>query len=144
MDDFVDGINNIVEAQQKVALNYIEDGSIELACPPLKALLHIMASGEYKGMDAHHPEFRAMFSKEAMLKSDWYHKRLQVKQERDIALWQSHIDYLNNYLEMDSHAEEAKRLKISKQLEVAQDKLAQVSDKAYFDTLVGTLGADPM
>jgi len=144
MDDFIDGINNIVDAQQKVACSYIEDGSVEQACPPLKALLHIMAEGEYKGMDAHHPEFRAMFSKQALLESDWYHKRLQVKQERDIALWQGHIDYLNNYLEMDSHAEEAKRLKISRQLEVAQEKLARVSDKAYLDTLVGTLGADPM
>jgi hypothetical protein len=28
-----------------VALNYFEDGSVDAACPPLKALLHIMAHG---------------------------------------------------------------------------------------------------
>ncbi len=144
MDDFVDGINNIVEAQQIVAQRYLDDGSIDLACPPLKALLYIMATGEYEGKDAHHPEIRAMFTREALLSSDWYKKRLDVKQERDIALWKRHITYLTDYLERDSHAEEAKRLKISKQLKTANKKLIQVSSEAYLEQLVGTLGADPM
>ena len=144
MADFVDGINNIVEAQQKVAQGYIDDGSVEQACPPLKALLYIMANGEYKGMDAHHPDIRAMFTREALLSSDWYKKRLEVKQERDIALWQRHIDYLTKFLERESHADEAGRLKIAEQLNIATKKLQQVSDKTYLEELVGTLGADPM
>lgn len=144
LDDFVDGINNIVEAQKKVACRYLEDGSIEQACPPLKALITIMAKGEYEGKDAHHPEIRAMFTSESMLSSDWYQQRLKVKQQRDIALWQRHIEYLNDFLEKKSHADEAGRLKISEQLKTASDKLAQVSDASYLDQLVGTLGADPM
>ena len=36
LDAFVDGINNITEAQQRVARQYFEDGSIEDACPPLR------------------------------------------------------------------------------------------------------------
>jgi len=144
MDDFVDGINNIVEAQQKVAQRYLDDGSIDLACPPLKALLYIMATGEYEGKDAHHPEIRSMFTREGLLSSDWYKKRLQVKQERDVALWKRHISYLTEFLELDSHAEEARRLKISSQLKVAEEKLAQVSSQSYLEELVGTLGADPM
>ena len=47
---FAAGVDAIVEAQRRVALNYFEDGSVEAACPPLKALLHIMAHGEYEGM----------------------------------------------------------------------------------------------
>ncbi|HFD80032.1 MAG TPA: hypothetical protein ENK05_06530, partial [Gammaproteobacteria bacterium] len=43
LEVFIDGIDNIVEAQQRVAQQYIDDGSIEDACPPLQALLHIMA-----------------------------------------------------------------------------------------------------
>jgi len=144
MDDFVDGINNIVEAQQKVAQRYIEDGSIEQACPPLKALLYIMANGDFEGKDAHDPKIRAMFTREALLSSDWYKKRLEVKQARDIALWQRHIAYLTGFLERESHAEEARRLKISKQLSIANEKLEQVSSDAYLEELVGTLGADPM
>ena len=144
MDDFVDGINNIVEAQQKVAETYINDGSIEQACPPVKALLYIMATGEYEGKDAHHPDIRAMFTREALLSSNWYHKRLEVKQQRDILLWQGHIEYLTDFLEKDSHADEARRLSIASQLERAQEKQQQVSAPAYLDELVGTLGADPM
>ena len=46
---FADGVSNIVEAQQRVAEAYFTDGSIEDACPPLKALLHIMAYGTSRG-----------------------------------------------------------------------------------------------
>ena len=144
MEDFVDGINNIVEAQQKVAQTYIEDGSVEQACPPIKALLYIMATGKYEGKDAHHPDIRAMFTREALLSSDWYHKRLEVKQQRDIQLWQRHIDYLADFLEKDSHADEAHRLDIDNQLKRAREKLQHVSSPAYLEELVGTLGADPM
>jgi len=144
MEDFVDGINNIVEAQEKVARRYIDDGSIEQACPPLKALLYIMANGEYQGKDAHHPDIRAMFTRESLLSSEWYKKRLAVKQERDMALWQRHIGYLNNFMERESHADEARRLHIAEQLNIANKKLKQVSDPAYLEELVGTLGADPM
>jgi len=61
LEAFIDGINNICEAHQRVALNYFEDGSIDDACPPLKALLHIMAHGSYEGRDIHHPSIRKMF-----------------------------------------------------------------------------------
>lgn len=144
MEDFVDGINNIVEAQQKVAQRYLDDGSVEQACPPLKALLHIMAEGEYEGKDAHHPDIRNMFTREAMLSSDWYKRRLEVKQERDIALWQRHIAYLNDFLERESHEDEARRLHIAEQLNIANEKLKLVSSPDYLNDLVGTLGADPM
>ena len=48
LDMYVDGVNHIVETQQRVARQYLQDGSIEDACPPLRALLHIMADGEYQ------------------------------------------------------------------------------------------------
>ena len=46
---FAAGVDAIVESQRRVATNYFEDGSVEAACPPLKALLHIMACGSYEG-----------------------------------------------------------------------------------------------
>ncbi|HXI20472.1 MAG TPA: hypothetical protein VNH46_05280, partial [Gemmatimonadales bacterium] len=67
---FADGVNNIVEAQQRVAEAYFADGTIDDACPPLKALLHIMAFGHYEGMDASHPAIRGMFTREALLLGD--------------------------------------------------------------------------
>ena len=89
-DSFADGILNIAEAQQRVARQYFEDGSIAQACPPLQALLHIMAHGSYQGKGSDAPQFRDMFRREALLGSDWYQERLRVKQERDTALWRRH------------------------------------------------------
>ncbi len=73
---FAAGVDAIVEAQRRVALNYFEDGSVEAACPPLKALLHIMAHGAYEGMGLDDPRFRKLFDRETVLASDWYEERL--------------------------------------------------------------------
>lgn len=144
LDTFVDGINNIVETQQKVAQRYLDDGSIDDACPPLQVLLHIMAKGEYNGMDAHHPEFRAMFARKAFLESDWYRERLEIKQERDIALWNRHVSHLREYLDDDDYADEAESLGIADRLQAAQEKLKTVKRPEYLASLQGTLGADPL
>ena len=84
---FVDGIHNITEAQQRVARQYSEDGSIEDACPPLRALLTVMAEGCYRGMDAHYPGLRGMFTRESLMGSDWYRERLEAKRGADARLW---------------------------------------------------------
>src|SRR5690606_3680646 len=82
MEAYVDGIKHIAEVQQRVAQRYLDDGSIEEACPPLKALLYIMAEGSYEGKTVHDSDFRAMFTRESLLKSDWYMERLTTKQQR--------------------------------------------------------------
>ena len=140
---FVDGVENIVEAQQKVAACYLEDGSVEDACPSLKALLYIMAQGHYQGKDVHHPEIRALFTLDALLASSWYRERLETKQARDIALWQKHIAYLENYIAR-GHQEMVLRLGIQNRLTDARERLAQVQGSAYLESLCGTIGADPM
>ena len=142
MDVFVDGINNIVEAQQSVAQNYLNDGSIEDACPPLKALLHIMATGKYEGKDAHHPEIRALFTREALLASSWYQQRLETKQQRDTALWERHCAYLQAFLAKETHCDVAERMDIAGRLAHAETKLAHIRTGAYLESLRGTIGAD--
>jgi hypothetical protein len=142
MEVFVDGVNNIVEAQQQVAQNYLDDGSIEDACPPLKALLHIMATGQYEGKDAHHPEIRALFTREALLASDWYQQRLETKQQRDADLWERHCAYLSAFLAKETHQDVAERLDIAGRLQQAQTKLAYIRTPAYLGSLRGTIGAD--
>jgi hypothetical protein len=144
MDAYVDGINNITEAHQRVALQYLEDGSIEDACPPLQALLIIMATGKYAGLDAHHPDFRAMFTRENLLASDWYHERLELKQSRDIKLWQRHVASLQTFLDNSNYADEAERLRIDDRLAMAGKQLETVRGPEYLSGLVGTLGADPL
>lgn len=141
---FVDGVENIVEAQQKVAALYLEAGSVEDACPPLKVLIHIMATGSYQGMDVHHPKIRSMFSREAMLASDWYQERLQIKQTRDVKLWNRHINYLEAFANRDSHRDVAEKLQLQNRLTSARAKLAHVSSGIYLQSLRGTIGADPL
>ncbi len=141
---FVDGVNNIVEAHQQVAQQYFDDGCIEDACPPLEALLHIMAHGSYDGKDVHHQDIRNMFTRESLLASDWYRKRLEIQQAREIALWEQHEQILSAFLAKESHAEEAQLLDIASRMERTREKLKQLRSATYLEGLVGTIGADPL
>lgn len=143
LEVFVDGVNNIVETQQKVAQQYLDDGSIEDACPPLYALLHIMALGHYQGMDAHHPDIRAMFTREYLLNSAWYRERLTIKQQRDVALWQGHVAYLDKLIQDGAHHAQSADYWQTRRKE-AVEKLEKLRAPDYLQALVGTLGADPL
>ncbi|MFW5442749.1 MAG: hypothetical protein ACKE51_00380 [Methylococcaceae bacterium] len=144
LHDYVDGIHNIVETQQKVAQQYLDDGSVADACPPLQALLHIMATGNYQGKDVHDPEIRELFSKQSLLASDWYLERLQVKQNRDIALWVRHVKSLQDFSELPNYADEVERLNIKQRLINAQAELERVESPAYLEQMIGMIGADPV
>jgi hypothetical protein len=141
---FADGVDNIVQAQQRVAEAYFADDSIADACPPLKALLHIMAHGHYEGKDANHPGIRALFTRDALLASDWYRERLATKQQRDVALWERHVRSLTEFLARAGHRDEAERLGIGKRLEYARAEIERVRAPEYLSSLVGTIGADPI
>ncbi|MGR9000295.1 MAG: hypothetical protein ACU88J_14795, partial [Gammaproteobacteria bacterium] len=141
---FVDGVNNIVETQQRVARQYFNDGSIDEACPPLFVLLHIMAEGHYQGKDVNHHEVRGMFTRQNLLASDWYQERLAVKQRRDTALWQRHVEDLEAFLRDNRHNSLHDSLKMTERLQTARQKLASVQSVDYLNTLIGTIGADPL
>jgi len=141
---FADGVDNIVDAQRRVAEAYFKDNSVEDACPPLKALLHIMAHGHYQGKDAHDPEVRGLFTRDALLSSDWYAERLRVKQDRDVDLWTRHVRALSEFLARPGHRDEALRLGIEERLEQAKAELERVSSDDYLESLQGTIGADPI
>src|SRR6266853_1542336 len=107
---FADGMENIIETQKRIAGMYFEDDSVALACPPLKALLHLMLCGEWEGKGLLHPELRQLFTRESLLAGGWYAERLKSKQTVDRRLWRRHMDYLERFLKNSSHADEAERL----------------------------------
>jgi len=144
MATFVEGMETIVAAHKEVAENYFLDGSIEEACPPLRALLHIMRDGQYEGEGLDSPKIRELFTRESMLASDWYAARLQSQQAHDIALWKKHVEYLQNFLQRETHTGVAKRLNIESRLTAAKEKLESVRSAKYTETLVGTLGRQPI
>ena len=90
------------------------------------------------------PEFRKMFTLESMLASDWYHERLLVKQQKDIRLWNRHINYLQENLERYESSEMIEELKLKQKLEAAIKMKKKVQSLAYLKSLQGTIGADPL
>jgi hypothetical protein len=121
----VDGMDNILETQRRVAQHYFNDNSVEMACPALKALLHIMRDDHYEGKDLHHAEIRALFTRESLLPSEWYQARLAAKREVDTVLWKRHIDYLEKFLGRSGYGQEAERLGIEHRLHQAKNTLAE-------------------
>jgi hypothetical protein len=141
---FADGMDNIVSTQRSVAQHYFNDGSIEMACPPLKALLHIMAHGQFEGRDVGHAKIRALFTRESLLASEWYAERLRAKQAVDVKLWQRHVTYLTKFITKEHYADEAARLGIENRLHEARNELKRVQSPAYLNDMRGTLGANPL
>lgn len=142
LEAFVDGVLNIASSHKRVAAAYFEDGSVEEAIPPLKALLHIMAYGEYKGHTIHDPEVRSLFDREVVINSDWYKKRLVNKQTIDIRVMEQKIENLNEFINDPINKTLIDEFNYNKKLEVAEKKLAYFKSNAYVEFLVGTLGAD--
>ncbi len=141
---FVDGLDNIISTQKRVAQLYFSDKSIDLACPPLRALLHIMLEDNFCGKGLNHPEIRSLFTRESMLASDWYAERLRAKQSIDIRLWDRHVRNLKAFSAKANYAEEAQRLGVSNRLARAQQTLEHVQATDYQKKLHGTIGVQPL
>lgn len=142
-DGFADGIDHIVEAQERVAKTYFEDGSYELACPPLQAVLAVMAHGDWNGKTLEDPSVREMFTRESMISSDWYRARLDAKRKSDVSLWTRHRKYLTEYMSLGIHTEVTDRLALQSRLDEATGRLEYFDSQAYQQRIEGTLGADP-
>ncbi len=141
---YLDGVDNILTAHKRVAESYFEDGGVELACPPLKALLHIMAHGHDDGKGVEHPHVRSLFNRERFSTCAWYEARLLTQQTREAAAWDRHVAYLENFVSKPRYTEEATRLGIRDRLDLARQTRDRVSSTDYQDHLHGTLGAQPL
>ncbi|MGA1529309.1 MAG: hypothetical protein ACO398_01020 [Kiritimatiellia bacterium] len=139
---FVDAMDNIVSAHQWVAEKYFNDGSVEYAVPPVKALLHIMARGSYEGKTLNDPELRAMFKRDAVINSDWYTKRLEARRARESALQEKLANELEAFMAMPEYQNEASRLDLNGHLEAIKARQAFLATNDALTELHGTIGAD--
>lgn len=135
MAEFADGIDNMMTTHRKVAGNYFADGSIELACPPLRALIHIMKDGQWEGRTLKDPVFRKLFDREAILRSEWYQARLDAAQAVAIETWKKHLAYLDRQTGFGEGLEERRSH--------AAAGLKRASSNEFRKSLVGTIGRDP-
>ena len=143
LEAFVDGVQYIMEAYRRTALQHFADGTIDECCPPLQALLHIMAHGHVEGRDERDPSVRALFTRDALLTSDWYRARLQAKQDRDIALWRRHVAYLEATRAQPRGRTPEWSATIEARLERARAGVATASADSYREALSGTIGLQP-
>jgi hypothetical protein len=138
VEPFAAGIDAIVGTQTEVAKSYFQDGSVEAACPPLRALLHVMVHGHYEGMGIDDPRLRALFTRASLMTSEWYQARLVTKQGRDASLLERHAATLSA-LAGSGHAPAG----IAELEQHVRAKLARTRSPAYLDELKGGIGADP-
>ncbi|MEL4504688.1 hypothetical protein AAEX63_07610 [Luteococcus sp. H138] len=140
-DVFAESVDVIVTTHQRVAETYFTDGTIDLAIPPLRALLEIMAHGQSaKGWTLDSPDFRALFGRQAILESGWYAQRLAAKQAADIALLKHGVADLAPFVKNEGNARPVERLGLTDRLASLQRQVTLVQSPKYLEALNGTLG----
>jgi hypothetical protein len=144
MPDFVDGVKNIAEAQAKAAKAYFEDGSVEAAIPPLKAILHVMAEGQYQGMGLSDPKLRSLFDRDYVLKSDWYRDRLEAYRDREESYMADSVRRLRAYLSGSAEAGSLAARRAKTELARAEERLSVLGKAGYIDLIEGSIGLDPL
>ena len=145
IEAFVDSVNTIVATHERVAKAYIDDGTISYACPPLKALLEIMADGRSaEGWTLSSPEFRSLFTAEAVLGSDWYAARLDAKQNLDVRRAEFSLASLDHFMSQPNNTEVVARLNMAERRNEVQGWHDRWASQTYRDYLVGTLGVQPL
>ncbi len=142
---FAESVATIVATHQRVAQAYFDDGTIELAIPPLKALLEIMAHGaSAEGWTLESPEFRALFSRESILASDWYAARLDAKQAAAAGRADAGLKALEKFISTPGNEEPSERLDVPGRIEAAQAEYAKFSSPEYRAGIIGTVGRQPL
>ena len=142
---FAESVATIVTTHERVARSYFQDGTIALAVPPLRALLEIMAEGSTAagwGLDS--PEFRVMFTREAVLASDWYAQRLDAKQAAASDRANAGFAAIEKFVSTPGNEEPTARLDMPARVEAARVEAHRLASPEFRKQLVGTTGNTPL
>ena len=131
---YAESITTIAATQRRIAKAYFRDGAADLACPPLRALLEIMAQDTIDDTRLRDPEFRALFEPANILASDWYQQRIDSLVASRRTFWQNRIDYLESYAGTGDPNEP---------LAHAREKLGALQEENIRDYYIGSLGREP-
>ena len=142
---FAESIGTIAATHERVARAYFKDGTVDLAVPPLRALLEIMADGSTSqgwGLDT--PQFRAMFTRDAVLESDWYAQRLDAKQAAASARADAGLAAIEKFVSTPGNEEPTARLGMPARVEAARVEAQRLAGPEFRAQLVGTAGSTPL
>ena len=140
---YADSVDNIAATHRRVSQHYFDDGSVNQAVPPLKALLHIMRDGTYEGLQLGDAAFRSMFTRESVLESPWYRARLEMRRELEVRHWNNIATYLERLLSRPEYSQEAERLGLRERRSYARVMLERSRSDQRIAELSGSLGAEP-
>jgi hypothetical protein len=130
---------------ERVARSYFKDGTVDLAVPPLRALLEIMADGHSaQGWGLDSPEFRALFTRESVLASDWYAQRLDAKQAAAAARAGAGLAAIEKFVSTPGNEGPTERLDMPARVEAARAEAARLAGPQFREQLVGTAGSTPL
>ncbi|MBK8463708.1 MAG: hypothetical protein IPL36_11945 [Nigerium sp.] len=145
LDTFAESMHVIVTTHQRVAQAYFDDDTIRFAIPPLRALMEIMAFGATAdGLTLADEAFRAQFTRESVLAADWYAERLAAKQAADLTLAEHGLADLRDFEAHAGDSEAAQRIGLTARLAEAEAYVARVGAPERLESLVGTLGRQPL
>ena len=139
-DVYAESVATIVETHRRVAQSYIDDGTIALGVPPIRALLEVMANGQTSdGLTLQDDEFRKQFDRESVLASDWYRERLQSEKDQHVALLKRSADAVEDFVSRPHGATEERREVYVERLERLREELSDLEAQPLED-FAGTLG----
>lgn len=142
---FADSVDVIVQTHRRVAQAYIDDGTIEMAVPPLRALLEIMANGSSaEGWTFETPEFRELFTRESVLDADWYAERLTAKAEAAHARSVAGCAAIEKFAATPGNEEPSARLDIESRISAARAEVEKFASEEWRRHLIGTVGRQPL
>jgi hypothetical protein len=145
IEEFVESVKTIIATHERVARAYLDDETIKYACPPMAALLQIMAEGQSEqGWTLDTAEFRALFAAEAVLGSPWYAARLDAKQNLDVRRASNALAALDHFISQPNNAEVVARLNLEQRRTDVEGWRDRWSSRTYRAYLEGTLGVQPL
>ncbi len=142
---FVDTMDTMVTTHRRVAQAYIDDGTIAMAIPPIRALLDIMAHGHSaEGWTLSSPDFRAMFTRSSVMASDWYTARLEAKKNAALGRAKAGLATIERFGAAPGNEEPSARLDIPGRIAAAKAEVARFEGAEYHRQLIGTTGGEAL
>ncbi len=140
-DVFAESMRTIVATHQRVARSYLDDGTISLAVPPIRALLQIMAEGQsQEGWTLASPEFRESFKLKSVMSSEWYQARLEALRDHEVKRAEAALAALDDFAEKEGRTATSMRLGIAARRAELAGRVRDLHEMDAHEIFSGTLG----
>ncbi|MDO5083151.1 MAG: hypothetical protein Q4D89_07100 [Arachnia propionica] len=136
---FADSVRTISTTHRRVAQTYLDDGTVELAVPPVRALLQIMATGTTAdGLTLDDAPFRAGFSRDSVLAADWYADRVAALRDVEVARLERSLAGIDDFTSSELHRPTANRLGLAARRASVVSRIKELQEN--HELLWGTIG----